>query len=332
MRSRVLGTGHYVPERVVTNHDLEQFMDTSDEWIRQRSGIQERRWVENGVGTAELASHAARSALEMAGLEPSDIDCIVLATLSPDYYFPGSGVLLARQLGIAERGIPAFDIRNQCSGYLYALQIADAFVRQGVYRNVLVAGAEVHSTGIEHATRGRDVSVLFGDGAGVTILGPSDDDARGLLGVHVHSDGRHAEKLMIEAPTSRNEPHITAQMIEDGRAFPVMQGRFVFKNAVVRMPEVVREALAAGGLAIADVDHWFFHQANLRINEMVAKQLELPAERCYNNIQTYGNLSAGSIPALLDQVNRQGKIKEGDLVCMAGFGSGFTWGAALVRW
>ncbi|RME71888.1 MAG: ketoacyl-ACP synthase III [Planctomycetota bacterium] len=332
MGARILGTGHHVPERVVTNHDLEQIMDTSDEWIRQRTGIEQRRWVVPGTGTAELASHAARKALEAAQLDPEEIDCIVFATLSADYFFPGSGVLLARELGIAERGIPAFDIRNQCTGYLYALQVADAFIRQGIYRRVLVAGAEVHSTGLDHTTRGRDVTVLFGDGAGVTILGPSEDPERGILGIYLHSDGRFAEKLMIEAPTSREQPHISQPMIEAGRAYPSMDGRFVFKNAVRRMPEVVHEALADQGLRPQDVDHWIFHQANLRINEMVARQLELPPERCYRNIHKYGNLSAGAMPALLDEVVREGRIAPGDLICMAGFGSGFTWGSALIRW
>ncbi|GIW72898.1 MAG: 3-oxoacyl-[acyl-carrier-protein] synthase 3 [Planctomycetota bacterium] len=332
MRSIVLGTGHYVPPRVVTNHDLAAMFDTSDEWIRQRTGIVERRYVEPGVGPSDLAYEAALPALAMAGLEPAAIDCILFATLHADYQFPGSGVLLARRLGIAERGIPAFDIRNQCSGYLYALQIADAFIRLGLYRHVLIAGAEVHSTGIEFADRGRDVTVLFGDGAGVTILGPGHDPERGVLSVHLHSDGTHAERLMIEAPTARARPHLTPEMIEQGRTFPRMEGRFVFKHAVARMPEAVREALAHHGLQVADIDHWLFHQANLRINEAVAQQLGIAPERCYHNIHKYGNLSAGSIPALLDEVHRAGRLRPGDLVCMAGFGSGFTWGSALVRW
>jgi 3-oxoacyl-[acyl-carrier-protein] synthase-3 len=333
MRTVVLGTGHHVPDRVVTNKDLEKLMTTTDAWIQQRTGIAERRFAEPGVGASDLAAIAAKRALAAAEMDASEIDCILFATLSPDYTFPGSGVLLQRALGLSDAAIPAFDIRNQCSGYLYCLQIADAFIRQGLYRRVMIAGAEIHSSGIELKDRGRDVAVLFGDGAGVTILGPGEDETRGVLSVHCHSQGEFAEDLMIECPSSRVQPcRVTTEMIEDGRVFPKMNGKLVFKHAVTRMPEVVNEALSKHGLKVEDVDHWFFHQANMRINEFVSASLGIPPVKVYHNIDKYGNLSAGAIPALLDQVVREGKVKRGDLVAMAGFGSGFTWASALLRW
>ncbi len=333
MRSCILGTGHYVPDRVVTNKDLEKLMSTTDEWIRQRTGIVERRFVDPGVGPADLAAEASRRALAAAELSASDIDCILFATLSADYQFPGSGVILQRLLGVSDRAIPAFDIRNQCSGYLYCLQIADAFIRQGVYRRVLIAGAEVHSTGLELNDRGRDVAVLFGDGSGATILGPTDDPARGVLSVHCHSQGEFAEELMIEMPSAKLHPvRVNEEMIRNGRVFPKMNGRMVFKHAVTRMPEVVREALERNGSSVGAVDHFLFHQANMRINESVANGLGIPPEKVYHNIHKYGNLSAGAIPSLLDEVVRDGKIKRGDLLCMAAFGSGFTWASALIKW
>jgi 3-oxoacyl-[acyl-carrier-protein] synthase-3 len=333
MRSCILGTGHYVPDRVVTNKDLEKVMSTTDAWIQQRTGIQERRYAEPGVGAADVAFEAAKRALENAKMDAAEIDCILFATLSPDYTFPGSGVLLARRLGISERGIPAFDIRNQCSGYLYCMQIADAFIKQGLYKRIMIAGAEIHSSGIEHNDRGRDVAVLFGDGSGVTILGATDDPDRGVLNVTCHSQGDFAEDLMIECPSSKVQPvRVTKEMIDDGRIFPKMNGRLVFKHAVTRMPEVVHEGLAKTGLSVEQVDHWFFHQANMRINEMVASQLGIAPVKVYHNIHKYGNLSAGAIPSLLDEVARDGKMKRGDLLCMAAFGSGFTWASALIRW
>lgn len=333
MRSVILGTGHYVPPRVVTNKDLEKVMKTTDEWIQQRSGIQERHYADEGVGASDLAFEAAKRALESAKLDASEIDCIMFATLSPDYTFPGSGVLLQRLLGLSDRTIPAFDIRNQCSGYLYCLQIADAFIRQGIYKKILIAGSEVHSSGIELKDRGRDVAVLFGDGAGATILGATDDETRGILSVHCHSQGEFAEDLMIQCPSSRVQPcRVTHEMIEDGRIFPKMSGKLVFKNAVTRLPEVVNEALAKHGLTVEQVDHWFFHQANMRINEFVSATLGIAPVKVYHNIHKYGNLSAGAIPSLLDEVAREGKIKPGELLCMAAFGSGFTWASALVRW
>jgi 3-oxoacyl-[acyl-carrier-protein] synthase-3 len=333
MRSKILGTGMIVPDRVVTNHDLEQLMDTSDEWIRQRSGVTERRFVSAGESPATLAEGAARRALEAAGVEASELDAIVLATLSPEADFPGTSFFLHRRLGVPE--IPCFDLRAQCSGFLYSLAAADAFIRSGAMRRLLVVGCEVHSTGIDLTTRGRDVAVLFGDGAGAVVLEANDDpeDRAGVLAVRLHAQGEHAERLWIEAPGSGFQPvRITTEMIEQGRHFPKMEGRFVFKHAVTRMPEVLRETLDAAGVKIDDVDLFLFHQANLRINEYVAQALGIPPEKCPSNIERYGNCSAASIPMLLDEVARDGRLRPGGLVAMTAFGSGFTWASAVVRW
>ena len=330
-RARITGTGMCVPPRVVTNSDLEKLMDTSDEWIQQRSGIRERHHVDEGTGPAELAAEATRAALEAAGLGPEDLDVILVASLSPHHDFPGTSAFLQDRLGLA--GCPAMDVRAQCTGFLYALQIGALYVGSGQYDRVLVCGTEVHSTGIELNTRGRDLAVLFGDGAGAVILEPSDDENRGILSVHTHTEGKYAKKLWVEAPGSSHWPQrLTHEMIDEGLHFPRMDGKFVFKHAVTRMPEAVREALAANKCELADVDLALFHQANLRINEFVARSLGIPEERTYNNIQVYGNCSAASIPMCLDECVRSERVAEGDLVLMAGFGSGFTWGSALIRW
>jgi 3-oxoacyl-[acyl-carrier-protein] synthase-3 len=329
-RVRVSGTGMYVPPRVVTNDDLAKLMETSDEWIQQRSGIRERHHVDPGVGPAELAEHAARRALEAAGIEPRELDAIVLASLSPEHDFPGTGCFLQHRLGLSD--IPAMDVRNQCTGFLYALQVGRLFVASGQYRRVLVVGTEVHSTGVEFNTRGRDVAVLFGDGAGALVLEPADEPEQGILSIHLHAQGEHAKRLWVESPGSVHSPRLTQQMFDEGRWLPKMDGRFVFKHAVTRMPEAIREALDANKCSLEDVNLFLFHQANLRINEAVAGQLGIPPERTYNNIQVYGNCSAASIPMCLDECVRGGRVQPGDLVCMAGFGSGFTWGSALIRW
>ena len=330
-RARITGTGMQVPPRVVTNQQLEKLIDTTDEWIQQRSGIRERHHVDAGTGPAELAEAASRRALEAAGLVPEDLDVILVASLSPHCDFPGTSAFLQDLLGIG--GCPAMDVRAQCTGFLYALQVGALYVGSGQYDRVLVCGAEVHSTGLDMSTRGRDVAVLFGDGAGAVILEPCDDGQRGILSVHTHAEGKHAKKLWVEAPGSSHVPQrITKEMIDEGRHFPVMDGRFVFKHAVTRMPEAVREALAANDCQIEDVELALFHQANLRINEFVAKELGLAPERTYHNIDRYGNCSAASIPMCLDECVRGGRLSEGDLVLMAGFGSGFTWGSALIRW
>ena len=330
IRSEVISTGFYVPERVITNDDLAAQMDTSDEWIRQRSGIEERRWVGEDEGGSDLAVRATRMALERAGLEPADLDCLIVATLSPDHFFPGTGVFLQRKLGL--RGIPCLDVRNQCSGFIYGLSVADAWVRLGQYRRVLLVGTEVHSTGLDVSTEGRDTAVLFGDGAGVAILGPTEDAERGVLSVHIHADGAHAEKLWVEAPASRYHPLLAHEYIDKGMHRPRMDGREVFKHAVVRMPEAVHEALEVNGLQVEDIDLLIPHQANLRISQGVQKVLGLPDEKVLNNIQKYGNTTAASIPIALHEAVEDGKIGRGDLVCLAAFGSGFTWGSALIRW
>jgi 3-oxoacyl-[acyl-carrier-protein] synthase-3 len=328
-RTHVISTGFHVPDRVVTNHDLEGWMETSDEWIRKRSGIEERRWVDGEAGS-DLAVEASREALERAGMEADEIDCIVLATLSPDHFFPGTGVFLQRKLALA--GVPCLDVRDQCSGFIYGLSVADAWIRTGQYRRVLLVGTEVHSTGLDVSTEGRDTAVLFGDGAGVAILGPTDDDDRGVLSVKIHADGRHAEKLWTEAPASAYEPFVSSDYIEEGLTRPKMEGREVFKHAVRRMPEAVHEVLDDAGHGIDDVDLVIPHQANLRISQAVQKSLGLPDDRVYNNIQRYGNTTAASIPIALHEAVQEGRIAEGDLVCLTAFGSGFTWGAALLRW
>lgn len=327
--STLLGMGHYVPPRTVTNNDLASLMDTTDEWIVQRTGIRERHWIEGDVGASELAEHASRAALAEAGLQPSDIDLILFATLSPDLNFPGSACLLQARLGIP--GVAAMDIRNQCTGFLYGLKTADAFIRAGMARNVLLVGAEVHSTGLDISTRGRDVAVLFGDGAGAAVVGPSSDDSR-VIDTELHADGRHAEILMVEAPASRLNPRLTVEMMEAGRHFPKMDGRSVFKHACERLPEVIQSILARNGFSLSDVDVMVPHQANLRINEMVAKQLGFPPDRVVHNIQRYGNTTAASIPIALHEAVQDGRIQKGQLVLLAGFGAGLTWGASLVRW
>jgi len=329
VQGRIVGMGHFLPPRVVKNDELAAFMATSDEWIVQRTGIRERRWVEGDVGASELGEHAARQALAEAGLEPADIDLVIFATLSPDLNFPGSGCLLGARLGIP--GVAALDIRNQCTGFLYGLATADAYVRSGLAKNVLVVGGEVHSTGLDMSTRGRDVSVLFGDGAGAAVVSLSRSES-GLLDHELHADGRYAEILMVEAPASRLNPRLTARMLEEGRHYPKMDGKAVFKHAVEKLPEVVHSVLRRNGLQLSDIALLVPHQANMRINELVARNLGLPAERVVHNIQKYGNTTAGSIPIALHEAVLEGRVKPGDLVLLAALGAGLTWGATLMRW
>jgi 3-oxoacyl-[acyl-carrier-protein] synthase-3 len=317
----------------VTNDDLAQRMDTSDEWIRQRSGIVERRHVDGTETPADLALQASQRALEAAGVAANEIDAIILATLSPQHDFPGTSFFLHERLGVPE--IPCFDLRAQCSGFLYSLATADAFIRSGQMRRILVVGAEVHSTGLEFSTRGRDTAVLFGDGAGAVVVEVNDDaeDRSGVLAIRMHAQGEHAKRLWIEAPGSSFWPvRITKEMLEEGRHFPRMEGRFVFKHAVTRMPEVLRETLDAAGTKLDDIDLFLFHQANLRINEFVASSLGIAREKCPSNIERYGNCSAASIPMLLDEAVRGGRLRPGQLVAMTAFGSGFTWATAVIRW
>ncbi|MCH2169258.1 ketoacyl-ACP synthase III [Myxococcota bacterium] len=332
-RAKITGTGMYVPERVVKNDDLAALMETSDDWIRQRTGIEERRYIDPGTQPADLAYAAASNALESAKLKPSDIDCVILATLSAQADFPGTSFFLQEKLDAGE--IPCFDLRAQCSGFVYSLSVANSFVRAGTFRRVLAVGCEVHSTGIDISTEGRDVAVLFGDGAGAVVVEANDDpsDPSEILAVNLHAEGRHAKRLWVEIPGSGNTPdRITPEMLAQKRHYPHMEGRFVFKNAVTRMPEVLRETVASADVGLDDVDLFLFHQANLRINEFVANQLEIPAEKCLNNIQRYGNCSAASIPILLDEAARSQRLEPGNLVSMTTFGSGFSWSSALVRW
>jgi 3-oxoacyl-[acyl-carrier-protein] synthase-3 len=330
-RSEIISTGFHVPERAVTNHELTEWWDTSDEWIRERTGIEQRFWVEGGKESgSDLAVRATENALANGGLQASDIDAIVFATLSPDVFFPGGGVFLQRKLGLGP--VPALDVRNQCTGFIYGLSVADAWIRAGMYRCVLLVGAEVHSTGLDYSPAGRDVGVLFGDGAGAAILGPTEDEGRGILSTHLYADGSGAEKLWIEAGGGASHPRVSHQALDEGRHFPTMEGREVFKNAVVRMPESVEAALAENGLATDDIDLLIAHQANLRINEMVARKLGLGDDRVYNNIQRYGNTTAATIPIALHEAVEKGLLERGDLLVLTAFGSGFTWASAAIRW
>jgi 3-oxoacyl-[acyl-carrier-protein] synthase-3 len=330
--AHILSVARYVPERVVTNNELAACMETSDEWIQQRTGIRERHYSDGSTGAADLGAEAARLALARAGMRAEDIDCIVFATLSPDVDMPASACLLQDRLGVG--GMPAFDVRNQCSGFLYGLATADKFVKTGTYEHVLLVGAEIHSTGLDLTTRGREVAVIFGDGAGAVVLGPEENSQRGILSTHLHAEGKFASKLWVEAPTSRARPRFTEEMIagEAPRMFPKMEGRYVFRHAVTRFPEVIHEALQANGLTPKDIDLLIPHQANLRISQIVASELELPEEKVFNNIQRYGNTTAGSIPIALSEALDEGRIHDGDLVCIAAFGAGFTWASALIRW
>jgi len=331
LRSRIAGTGSSLPDKVVTNADLTQWMDTTDEWIQQRTGICERRWVEEGQGPSDLARGATLEALEDAELEVSDIDCILLATLSAEHDFPGTSFFLHEAIDAGDT--PCIDLRAQCSGFLFALQMADSLIVAGRYQRVLVVGCEVHSTGLDKSTAGRDVTVIFGDGAGAVVLERSDSvDGPGVLGVRIHSEGKHARRLWTEAPSSAAPVRLTHEMIDDRRIFPVMDGRFVFKHAVTRMPEVLHETLNAASVKLDDIDLFLFHQANLRINEFVAQKLDLPGAKLMNNIQRLGNCSAAALPILLAEATREGRLQPGQLVSMTAFGSGFTWGSAVVRW
>jgi len=330
--SRIVGLGRHLPQKVVTNHDLTQRMDTTDEWIQQRTGIRERHYIDEDTGAADLGAIAAREALDRAGIAAKDVDLVLFATLSPDYDFPASACVLSRLLGI--RGTPAFDIKNQCSGFVYGTAIADKYIKTGKAKNVLLVGGEVHSTGIDITTRGRDVAVIFGDGAAAAVLTAESDAKRGVLSTHLHSEGKYAEKLWLEAATSRARPRLSPDMLEGAkpRIFPYMDGRYVFKHAVTRFTEVINEALAANGFAAKDLDMLIPHQANLRISQLVAMGFDLGEDRMFNNIDRYGNTTAASIPLALYEAVEQGKVRDGALVCLAAFGAGFTWASALMRW
>ncbi|OYU85390.1 MAG: 3-oxoacyl-ACP synthase [Flavobacterium sp. BFFFF2] len=332
--AQLTGLGFYVPDQIITNDDLAQKMDTSDAWIQERTGIQQRRHVVRGEdSTTSMGVKAAKMAMERANVDAKDIDFVIFATLSPDYYFPGPGVLLQRELGL--RTVGALDVRNQCSGFVYALSIADQYIKTGMYGTILVVGSEVHSTGLDMTTRGRNVSVIFGDGAGAAIVQRSEQDGTGILSTHLHSEGEHAEELALIAPgmgkrwvtdiLQDNDPN-------DESYFPHMNGPFVFKNAIQRFSEVINEGLEANGLQVSDIDLLIPHQANLRIAQFIQQKFQLADHQVFNNIQKYGNTTAASIPIALTEAWEQGLVKPGQLVVLAAFGSGFTWGSVVMRW
>ncbi len=334
LRSRITGTGSYVPPRTVANQELTRLMDTTDEWIVQRTGIRERHWVEGAVTTSDLALEASNRALAAAGIAPGDLDMIFLATLSPDHEFPGTACFLQAKLGLA--GIPAVDVRQQCTGFVYAVSMADQYVRNGACRRALVVGAEIHSKGLDVSTRGRDLAVLFGDGAGAVVLEAVEVNDPGrdphVLSTHLHADGRFAKELWAQAPSQAYDgPRVSREILDRGEHYPKMSGRAVYVHAVKRMPEAVHEALDANGYAPGDVDLFLFHQANLRINEAVAESLGVDPARVFNTIHRFGNTTAATIPLGLDEAVKAGALRPGMLVAFAAFGSGFTWGSMLVR-
>ncbi|GAB3260283.1 ketoacyl-ACP synthase III [Larkinella harenae] len=330
--STITGLGFYVPDNVVTNQDLTQFMSTSDEWIRERTGIEQRRYFTYGKDTnASMAAAASRIAIDRAGLQTSDIDLIVFATITPDYFFPGSGFLMQRELGL--EGIGVIDVRNQCSGFVYGLSIADQFIKTGMYKTVLVVGSEIQSTWINKSTEGRGVAVIFGDGAGAAVLQATNDPDHRILSTHLHADGRYAEDLYVRDPgSSRPSRSATKEMVDEGGFDVVMNGNAVFKHATQRFGEVIHEALQANGYGPDDIDLLVPHQANIRISDYVRQQLKLPTDKVFNNIQRYGNTTAASIPIALTEAWELGRVQAGDLICLAAFGSGFTWASALIKW
>ena len=333
--SKISGMGFYVPDNVVTNSDLTKLMDTSDAWIQERTGIKERRWIakDSDDTSAVMGAKAAKIAIKRANLDTKDIDFIVFATLSPDMYFPGCGVQIQEMLGL--RNVGALDVRDQCSGFVYAISTADQFIKTGMYKHVLVIGAEYHSGGLDKTTRGRGVSVIFGDGAGAVVLSREKDNNKGILSSHLHSEGHFAEELSVKSPSIK---HWIPQIIKETKKgiepdyFPYMNGQLVFKNAVVRFEQVINEGLKKNNLTAADIDMFIPHQANLRISQFVQRRFKLRDDQVFNNIMKYGNTTAASIPIAMTEAWEQGKIKPGDLVVIATFGSGFTWGSAIIRW
>lgn len=333
-QSKITGTGYYVPERIVTNDDLSKMMDTSDQWIQERTGIQQRRFITPGKDTTtSMGVQAAQRAIENAGLQKEDIDFLIFATLSPDYYFPGCGVLAQKELGLNTVG--ALDVRNQCSGFIYALSIADQFIKTGMYKNVLIIGSESQSPALDLTTRGRNVSVIFGDGAGAVVLSREENPNKGVLSTHLHSEGAFAEELALVAPgvSTKWVPAILAENDPtDTSYYPYMNGQFVFKNAVVRFSEVIVEGLQSAGLSASDINLLIPHQANLRISQFIQQKIKLTDQQVFNNIQKFGNTTAASIPIALAQAVEQNRLKENDVLVLAAFGSGFTWGSAVIRW
>lgn len=330
-KSRILGVGHYVPENIVTNDDLSKIMNTNDEWIVERTGIKERRWFTPGVDTVtSMSKIASEMALKRAKVAANEIDFIIFATVTPDYFIPGNGVLLQRELGMGTIG--ALDIRNACSGFIYALSIADQFIKTGMYKKILVVGAEIQSSALDKSDEGRSSSVIFADGAGAAVLGAVETDQPGILSTHLHSEGEYAEELYCKDPGSSRKVRLSPELIESGSFQLKMNGNTVFKHAVIRFMEVIKEALDANDLSQNDIDLLVPHQANLRISQYIQKKLNLPEHKVFNNIMHLGNTTAATIPIALSEAWEQGRIKEGDLVCLASFGSGFTWASALLNW
>jgi 3-oxoacyl-[acyl-carrier-protein] synthase-3 len=330
-RSIITGTGCYLPPQIISNFDLEKRMNTTDEWIQQRTGIRERHFAEVGVGSSDLAYKAALKAIEDAQIEKAEIDFIIAATLSPDHYFPGIGVLVQAKLGLSQIG--ALDVRNQCSGFIYGLSVADQYLKAGTYKKILLVTAEKQSSNLDYSDEGRDMAVLFGDGGAALIIEVSHSQGeRGILSTHLFSDGNHASDLWMEKPSPYDHPTFSEEMILSKKFYPRMDGRNVFKNAVEKMPEAVRTALKHNRLTIEDVDHLIPHQANDRISLMVARNLRIPVEKVIRNIDRYGNTTAASIPIALDEAVKEGRIQPGDLVVLTAFGSGFTWASAVIKW
>jgi len=330
-RTIITGIGHFVPSRVVTNFDLEKKMNTTDEWIRQRSGIRERRHVEPGTGSADLGIEAARRAIADARIDPQDIDFVIAATLSPDHYFPGNGVLI--QAGLGLKTVGALDIRDQCCGFLYALSVADQFIRTGTYKKILLVASEVQSANLDYSDDGREMAVLFGDGGGAVILEPNTTgDGRGILSTHLYSDGRFVSDLWMEKPSPKDNPTFTADLVATKAFFPRMEGKNVFKNACQRMPEAIMAGLAANGLTVADIDVLIPHQANDRISQMVARGLKIDESKVIRNIERLGNTTSASIPIALDEALKDGRIRRGQIIALTAFGSGYTWASAFLRW
>lgn len=329
LRSLITGTGSYLPPRVVTNNELAQKFNTSDDWIRQKTGIEQRHFVDAGVGTSDLAVEASKKALEAAGKSPDDVECILLATSTPDYNSPGSGVLLQKKLGCHK--VPAFDINNASPGFLFALELGDQLIRSGKYQCILVVAAEVHSTGLDYSDRGRLMTVIFGDGAGAVVLEPTEGN-HGIITTRLHSDGTYYDKLWCEAPSSIQNPRITPKMIEEGRVYPTMDGRFVFENAVTLMSLACQEVLVEQNLTVNQIHHVIPHQANLRIIEILSEKLSISPKKVWHNIEKVGNTNAATIPILLDEAIRSGNINEGELILTMSFGAGFSWGAGLIKW
>ncbi|MEX0884281.1 MAG: beta-ketoacyl-ACP synthase III [Cyclobacteriaceae bacterium] len=330
-KSKIIGTGHFLPDKIVTNDELSTFIDTNHEWIVERTGIEQRRWFTPGKDTVTSMSKAASEmAISRAEIKVKDIDFIIFATITPDYFIPGNGVLLQRELGL--QGIGALDIRNACSGFIYALSVADQFIKTGMYKTILVVGAEIQSSALDKSDAGRSSAVIFADGAGAVIVQASEPGERGILSTHLHADGDYAEELYVKDPGSSREVRVSQELIDSGSFNLSMNGNAVFKHAVVKFYDVIQEALKANQLNSDNIDLLIPHQANLRISQYIQEKLGLEDDQVFNNIMKYGNTTAATIPIAMSEAWEQGKLKKGDLICLAAFGSGFTWASALIRW